>query len=175
MSCYLHRLKYVTLKYTAQWHFTYRYTAVSTSKRKNISITLKSYSCPLLVVTTPASPVKNHSSDFSLPRLVLIVLELYLNAVIQSCSMYLFVSDFFCSSVLQVYQQLSFCFYVFNCWEYSIVWISHTFRTFCCYRCLDLPPPPVLAIMNKVAVNTLAYSRCHGLNVCVPWNSYVET
>lgn len=108
VSCYLHRLKYITLKYTAQWHFTYKYTAVSTSKRKNISITLKSYSCPLLVVTTPASPVKNHSSDFSLPRLVLIVLELYLNAVIQSCSMYLFVSDFFCSSVLQVYQQLFF-------------------------------------------------------------------
>ena len=57
--------------------------------------------------STPEKPIL--CSDFSFSRLVLIVLELHLKTMIQSCSMYLFVSDFFCSSILGVYQQ----FFVF--------------------------------------------------------------
>lgn len=34
--------------------------------------------------------------------------------------------------------------------------------------------PPVLAFMNKAAMNTLAYRRWYVLNVVSP-NSYVET
>lgn len=98
-SCDLHRLKYTNLQLNDILHINILLWEEYVHRFKKLFLSLSSCNHPY---SSPEKPIL--CSDFSVPRLVLIVLELDLKTMMQSWSMYLFVSDFFCSSVLGVYQ-----------------------------------------------------------------------
>lgn len=98
-SCDLHRLKYTNLQFSDILHINILLWEEYVHHFKKLFLSLSSCNHPY---SSPEKPIL--CSDFSIPRLVLIVLELDLKTMMQSWSMYLFVSDFFCSSVLGVYQ-----------------------------------------------------------------------